>query len=87
MKTCKWCKKDMPGAHPNKVFCSNKGKQNCKDLFNNRIPSRIEKAKEYSGHNARVARAANVMYIVPNSDINYYMDFDEDPSWDAHKDN
>jgi len=74
----------MLNAHPNKIFCSNKGKQNCKDLFNNRTPHRIENAKEYSGHNARLILAENAMYLVSPSDINFIGD--DDPSWDAHKD-
>ena len=32
---CKYCNNFMKGAHPNKKFCSNKGKGNCKDAYHN----------------------------------------------------
>lgn len=40
MVKCKCCGKEMKGAHPNKKFCSNRGRGNCKDAFHNRKPSR-----------------------------------------------
>lgn len=49
MSECKFCNRVMVGAHPNKVFCSNKGRGNCKDLYNNRAtPERRERAKRYT---------------------------------------
>ena len=69
----------MPNAHPNKKFCSNKGSQNCKDLYNNRTPARIDRAKHHSGQNERVL-AAQYDNFSPNS-IGH-----DDQSWDAHKD-
>lgn len=38
-RQCKNCKKEIKG-HPNKKFCSNKGINNCKDLYHNRINPR-----------------------------------------------
>ena len=32
---CKNCGRVMENAHPNKKFCSNKGKGNCKDAYHN----------------------------------------------------
>ena len=32
---CKYCKRVMKNAHPNKKFCSNKGRGNCKDAYHN----------------------------------------------------
>ena len=32
---CKNCKRVMENAHPNKKFCSNKGRGNCKDRYHN----------------------------------------------------
>lgn len=32
---CKNCKRVMKDAHPNKKFCSNKGRGNCKDAYHN----------------------------------------------------
>lgn len=37
---CKHCNRPMPGAHPNKKFCSNKGRGNCKDTYHNRTNPR-----------------------------------------------
>jgi hypothetical protein len=76
MGVCKFCKKDMSNAHSNKKFCSNKGSQNCKDLYNNRTPERIDRAKHYSGHNERVLAAQ-----YDSNSIG-----DDDQGWDAHKD-
>lgn len=36
-KQCKHCGKNMPKAHPNKKFCSNKGRGNCKDSYHNNL--------------------------------------------------
>ncbi len=92
-KRCKECNKPMPDAHPNAKFCSNKGKGNCKDHHHNRsTPERLERAKEFSGHNAKVRREQQQMYIVASPFQRMQLEaqlgiFDEgDPSWDAHKD-
>lgn len=45
---CKHCNKPMPGAHPNKMFCSNKGAGNCKDKHHSRQPHRIEQSRKYA---------------------------------------
>lgn len=34
---CKHCNCRMRDAHPNKKFCSNKGRNNCKDAHHNAI--------------------------------------------------
>lgn len=47
-KRCKQCGKPMPDAHPNAVFCSNKGKGNCKDKYHNRQPGRIEQSRKFA---------------------------------------
>ncbi len=46
-KRCKQCGKPMPNAHPNAVFCSNKGAGNCKDKYHNRQSGRIERSRDY----------------------------------------
>lgn len=73
---CACCKKPMPGAHPNKRFCSNRGRGNCKDRFNNLRPGRIGRAILFSGSGSSVAS---------DNDFSYTLG-DDDPSWDAHKD-
>lgn len=72
----------MKNAHPNKVFCSNKGKGNCKDSFNNRLAHRIERSKEWSGQNERERKISSLR---EDSDFGCGLG-DNDPSWDAHKD-
>lgn len=36
-KRCQHCNKPMPDAHPNKKFCSNSGRGNCKDRHHNSV--------------------------------------------------
>ena len=92
-KRCKECNKPMPDAHPNAKFCSNKGKGNCKDHYHNRsTPERLERAKHFSGHNAKVRREQQSLYLIASPFQRMMMEsqlgiFEEgDPSWDAHKD-
>lgn len=35
MKKCKYCNRDISHKHKNAVFCSNKGRNNCKDNYHN----------------------------------------------------
>lgn len=58
-KKCPNCKREIKG-HPNKRFCSSRGRGNCKDTYHNTVNPRGIAVDE-SG-------------------------FDDDPSWDAHKD-
>lgn len=53
---CKQCNKAMPGAHPNKKFCSNSGHNNCKDRFHNRQPHRVERSRAFIERNPHKAK-------------------------------
>lgn len=48
MRHCTNCGKGMPNAHPNKKFCSNTGRGNCKDRYHNRLNPRSGFHSEYN---------------------------------------
>ncbi len=77
-KRCKQCGKPMPDAHPNAVFCSNKGRGNCKDKYHNRQPGRIEQSRKYAPKKpATPIDVAHAIVIARRLHGEY---------WDEHKD-
>lgn len=82
-KRCKQCNKPMPNAHPNAVFCSNKGQGNCKDRYHNMSSERVERAREWSGQNAR----ERAQYAKQHTSLEALLAQKcEQEGWDEHKD-
>lgn len=77
-KRCKQCGKPMPDAHPNAVFCSNKGRGNCKDKYHNRQPGRIEQSRKYAPK--KPAEREDIATIITRAWRN------NNEGWDGHKD-
>lgn len=77
-KRCKQCSKPMPDAHPNAVFCSNKGAGNCKDKYHNRQPHRIEQSKKYAPKKPH--EQEDIATIIVRNWRN------NNEGWDGHKD-
>lgn len=83
-RRCSHCNKLMPGAHPNKKFCSNSGAGNCKDAHHNKNNPRG------LGLIASELRAAKrELTAQDRTDFDYGL-FEEDDhpfseGWDGHK--
>ena len=76
---CAYCNKPMPDAHPNKKYCTNKGKGNCKDSHHNRQPHRIQHSRDYM-ESQREKENQQCLVIHP-----WFARGDHE-GWDEHKD-
>ena len=76
-KRCKQCNKPMPDAHSNAVFCSNKGRGNCKDKYHNRQPERIERSRRYTSDRQSGKIDAGQIVLARR---------EHGDGWDSHKD-
>ncbi len=81
-KRCKQCTKPMPDAHPNAIFCSNKGKGNCKDKHHNKQPGRIERTRKHVAMNQKPRKLSTEEYAMMITAA--WREGNE--GWDGHKD-
>lgn len=83
-KRCLQCDTPMPDAHSNAKFCSNKGKGNCKDRFNNMRPERIERAREWSMQK-QAQRRLTLEDVFPTTLAGMLAWKADQEGWDDHK--
>lgn len=81
-KRCKQCTKPMPNAHPNAVFCSNKGQGNCKDKYHNRQPDRIARTRRQVTMKQKPRNMSTADYALMITAAWR----EDNEGWDGHKD-
>lgn len=79
---CPSCRTDFQKTNHQQAFCKAKGGTICKDYYWNYVdPSKRNNTTRISPANARFY----ALHIEPLIERREREDFDDDPSWDAHK--